>query len=89
MPIDLTETAIAFNITATNFNVTTYYYNFNSAYWDAIAFDQVPPFGSVTPPIQLEPNDQAITWTIIKLFDPVAPSVNIQIIATPEFHAFP
>ena len=89
MPIDLTETAITFNITTTNFNVTTYYYNFNPAYWDAITFDQVPPFGSVTPPIQLEPNDQAITWTIIKLFDPAAPSVNIQIIATPEFHPFP
>jgi hypothetical protein len=89
MPIDLTETTITFNITTTNFNVTTYYYNFNSAYWDdTLTFSNVPPLGNVTPPIQLEPNDQAITWTIINLFD-TTQIVDIQIIATPEFHPYP
>ena len=87
MPIDLTKTAITFHITTTNFNVTKYYYIFNSTYWDALTFE-VPLSPSDPMPIQLEPNDQAITLTIIKLFDP-APIVDIQIIATPEFHPFP
>ena len=56
MFIDLTKTAITFNITATNFNITKYYYNFDPAYWDAITIDDAQPDG-VTPPIQLEPND--------------------------------
>jgi len=86
LPLDLTETAITFNITATNFNVTKYYYKFNPNYWNEIPFNQVPPSSSDSMPIQLEPNDQAITWTIIEL---TAPSVDIQIIATPMFDPFP
>ena len=89
MPIDLTETNITFIPSTTNFNVTTYYYNFNSAYWDdTLTFSDVPPLGNVTLPIQLEPNDQAITWTIINLFD-TTQIVDIQITATPKFHPFP
>jgi len=87
MPIDLTKTTITFNISTTNFNITKYYYNLNSAYWDAITIGGAQPDG-VTPPIQLEPNDQAITWTIINLFEPTQ-IVDIQITATPEFHPFP
>jgi len=86
MPIYLTETAIAFNTSAANFQVNTYYYSFDSAKWDGLTFDDVPPSGNVGPPIQLEPNDQAITWTVIQLN---APSADTQIIATPEFEPFP
>ena len=86
MPIYLTETAIAFNTSAANFQVTTYYYSFDSAKWDGLAFEDVPPSGNVGPPIQLEPNDQAITWTVIQLN---APSTDTRIIATPEFEPFP
>jgi len=63
MPIDLTKTAITFNITTTNFNVTKYYYIFNSTCWDALTFE-APLSPSDPMPIQLEPNDQAITLTI-------------------------
>ena len=86
MPIYFTKTAINFNTSALNFQVTTYNYTFNSAYWDALTFDDVPPLGSITTPIQLEPNDQAIIWTIIQLN---VASEDTQIIATPEFQPFP
>jgi len=86
MPIYFTETAITFNTSALNFQVTTYNYTFNSAYWDALTFDDVPPLGSITTPIQLDPNDQAITWTIIQL---TAASADTRIIATPKFQPFP
>ena len=86
MPIYLTGTTITFIPYTTNFTVTKYYYNFNSTYWDEITFDHVPPSTSDSMPIQLEPNAQAITWTIIQL---TAPNVDTQITATPEFHPYP
>jgi hypothetical protein len=80
-----------------NFTVTTYYYgpfkpgdNFNPDYWDGISFDQVPPANNVTPPILLDLNDHAITWTIIQYNgDPNAPGTNIQITATPTEDPYP
>jgi hypothetical protein len=86
MPIYLTDTAISFNTSASNFQVTTYYYTFDSSKWDGITFGDIPLSGDVSPPIQLDVNDQAITWTVIQLN---AATTDTQIIATPEFLPYP
>jgi hypothetical protein len=86
IPVYLTQIAINFNTSASNFQVTTYYYNFDSSKWDGITFNDIPLPGNVSPPIQLDPNDRAITWTIIQLN---AATADTQITATLEFHTFP
>jgi hypothetical protein len=86
MPIYLTDTAISFNTSASNFNVTKYYYSFDSSKWDGIAFSYFPLPGDVSPPIQLDVNDQAITWTVIQL---TAPTTGTQITAAPQFIPYP
>jgi hypothetical protein len=88
LPIDLTETAITY-ISTTNLQNSTHYYNFNPAKWDGIPFNDVPPSGDTTPPIQLDRNEQAITWTTIQIINSSAAGENIQIIVTPEFQPFP
>ena len=78
LPLKLIEIQITFNITDTSqFNVTTYYYgpfapgtNFNFPYWDGIAFEEVPPEGDVAPPIILDPDYHAITWTCLLYTSP-------------------
>jgi len=98
LPVNLKETEIGFNITDTSqFNITTYYYgtfspgtNFNFPYWDGIKFDEVPPSGNLTPPLLLDPDYHAITWTIIQYVgDPYALGINVQITATPMDDAYP
>jgi hypothetical protein len=86
MPIYLKDTAISFNTSASNFKVTTYYYSFDSSKWDGISFGGVPPSGDVSPPIQLDLNDRAITWTVIQL---TTATSDTRIIATPELQPFP
>jgi hypothetical protein len=54
---------------------------FNFPYWDRTSFDQVPPAGDTSPPIPLDPNEHAITWTTIN-YNGTQP-LNIQVIATP------
>lgn len=89
LPLTLRQTKITFNITDTaNFTTTTYYCgpfppgtNFNFPYWDGISFDQVPPDGYKDPPIPLNPEDHAITWTTID-YNGTQP-LNIQVTATP------
>lgn len=98
LPIYLKDVLITFNTSeiSQNFTVTTYYYgpfepDFNfSDYWDGIPFDQVPPANNVTPPIPLDPNYYAITWTIIQYTgDPNTPGMDIKIIATPKDDPYP
>jgi len=86
MPIYLTDTAINFNTSSSNFYVTKYYYSFDSSKWDGIAFSDIPLSGDVSLPIQLDVNDQAITWIVIQL---ITPTTDTQITATPEFVPFP
>jgi len=86
MPIYLTNTAISFNTSASNFQVTTYYYTFDSSKWDGMTFGDIPLSGDVSPPIQLDLNYQAITWTVIHL---TTPTSDTQIMATPEFQPYP
>lgn len=89
LPLTLKQTQITFNITdTTNFTIITYYYgsfppgvNFNFPYWDGISFDEVPPAGDTSPPIPLDPNEHAITWTTIN-YNGTQP-LNIQVTATP------
>jgi len=89
IPLLLKEIQIIFNITdTTDFTVTTYYYgpfppgtNFNFPYWDGIKFCEVPPDGYKNPPISLDPNDHAITWTTINYTG--TQSLNIKITVTP------
>jgi hypothetical protein len=89
LPLTLKQTQITFNITDTkNFTIITYYYgsfppgvNFNFPYWDGISFDEVPPVGDTSPPIPLDPNEHAITWTTIN-HNGTQP-LNIQVTATP------
>ncbi|MEM3623377.1 MAG: hypothetical protein QXR76_06390, partial [Candidatus Bathyarchaeia archaeon] len=62
MPIYLTETAITFNVSEPIFTATTYYYYpFDTAKWD-LTFNNVPPSDNISTPIQLEPDEKAITW---------------------------
>jgi hypothetical protein len=86
MPIYLTDTAISFNTSSSNFDVATYYYTFDSSKWDGITFGDIPLSGNVSPPIQLDLNDRAITWTVIHL---TADTTDTKITATPEFQPYP
>ncbi|MEM0006667.1 MAG: hypothetical protein QXO67_04705 [Candidatus Bathyarchaeia archaeon] len=99
LPLHLKDMLITFSIPeiSQNFTVTTYYYgpfepgfNFNPDYWNGITFDQVPPPGNVTPPIPLDPNYHAITWTIIQYVgDPNAQGIDMQITVTPTDDPYP
>ena len=87
LPLMLKNIEIIFNITDTStFNVTTYYYgpfppgtNFNFPYWDGIKFEEVPPIGDSPPPIPLDPDDHAITWTTINYNGTKLPSITITV----------
>ena len=93
--IKLVGIQAAFNVTDTSqFNITTYYYgpfsagtNFNFPYWDGIAFEEVPPEGDVAPPIILDPDYHAITWTIIS-YNGTQP-LNVMITVTPTGSLYP
>jgi len=95
LPLELKNVEITFNITdTTNFTITTYYYgpfppgtNFNFPYWDGISFDAIPPDGYKNPPIPLDPDDHAITWTTIN-YSGTQP-LNIKITATPLDDPYP
>lgn len=95
LPLTLKQTQITLNITdTTNFTTTTYYYgsfppgtNFNFPYWDGISLDQVPPDGYKDPPISLDPDDHAITWTTIN-YNGTQP-LNITLTATPLDDPYP
>ena len=95
LPVELKETQITFNITdATNFTTTTHYYgpfppgtNFNFPQWDGIKFNEVPPDCYEYPPIPLDPDDHAITWTIIN-YNGTQP-LNITLTATPLDDPYP
>lgn len=96
LPLELKNVEITFNITdATNFTITTYYYgsfppgtNFNKlGAWDGIKFNEVPPDGYKDPPIPLDPDDHAITWTTIN-YNGTQP-LNITITATPIDDPYP
>ena len=95
LPLTLKQTQITLNITdTTNFITTTFYYgpfppgtNFNFPYWDGTKFDQVPPDGYKDPPILLDPDDHAITWTTIN-YNGTQP-LNIILTATPLDDPYP
>lgn len=97
LPLQLIAIQTAFNITdMSQFNVTTYYYgpfppgtNFNFPYWDGIGFNEVPPEGdaSTTPPVILDPDEHAITWTIIS-YNGTQP-INVKITVTPYNVLYP
>jgi hypothetical protein len=99
LPLYLKDLQITFNISEANqnFTVATYFYgpfepgyNFNNEYWNGISFEQVPPANNVTPPLLLDLNYHAITWTIIQYTgDPNAPGTDIQITATPTDDPYP
>ena len=89
MPIYLTQTTITFSAYESNFTVETFYYHpFDTAKWD-LTFNDVPPEGNVSTPIQLEPNEQAITWTTITLTDPNIEGIDVQITVAPQFDPYP
>ena len=95
LPLKLKNVEITFNITdTTNFTITTYYYgpfppgtNFNFPYWDGITFEGVPPAGDSPPPITLDPEDHAITWTTINHTG--TEPLSITITATPLDDPYP
>ena len=95
LPLELKETKITFNIKdTTNFTTTTYRYgpfppgtNFNFPYWDGIKFNEVPPDGYKDTPIPLDPDDHAITWTIIN--HKGTQPLNITITGTPLDDPYP
>lgn len=95
IPLLLKQTQVTLNITdTTNFIITTHYYgpfppgtNFNFPYWDGISLEKVPPPGDTPPPIILDPNDHAITWTKIN-YTGTEP-LNTMITATPLDDPYP